>query len=186
MTGFLFNSVGKKISYIVLFVIILVLFILFISLFFFSKIAQVSEVKQVAYKYEVLIGNAKFEFEKYISTKSNENLDTFNKHIKHINITDKTIGSLYRSLKKGLSIDNAVKELQKEVDVRSGQTPAAKLIDNLMGTSLVTSLVETANKAHVVTVNWRKLANLYITESSEDQKKRFVYNYMKPRKNYRQ
>jgi methyl-accepting chemotaxis protein len=174
MLNIFLNSIGKKFSMILALVIISICFIVFLGLNFFEKIAQISDVKGVAYKYEILCETAKFEFQKYLTTESNENILNFNRAIKDLSTKDSAMLDLNDLLEKGLGIDDAVKSYQDKVGVKPGQRSAAKLLVSLEGNPLITTLLNNMRIGHANSSRWKQLTEEYFLAKDSENKKRIA------------
>ncbi|MCP4023288.1 MAG: methyl-accepting chemotaxis protein [Desulfobacteraceae bacterium] len=172
--GFLTNSVAKKITIMIALSIAAVSFLVFISFSFFGKISQVSTITNAAFEYEVLCGNAKYDFEKFVVTGDKNFFDTFDQTMSVIRHRDGTIGDMYRVVEKGLSVKDAVIEFQKTHETRPGQDAVAGLMKTLMGNPLVVQLVEMTDITHSLTTEWQKLGNEYVKTQDKEKKQEIV------------
>ncbi|WDP83857.1 MAG: methyl-accepting chemotaxis protein [Desulfobacter sp.] len=167
----LIDSVGKKISLIIILSILSSAILMMVSFSFFGKIAQIGNIVKSAYDYEVLMGTAKFEFEKFKATKKDHHLDGFNKAMARVTRTDGTIGAIYRLMDQGMSASEAVVEFRNTgVDANEGQEAAANLINTLMGHPLLVNMVDVAEKAHGMSTRWEGLVKDYAGTTDSGQK----------------
>lgn len=168
------DSVGKKISLIILLSIASTGFLILVSFTFFGKIGEIGNIEKSAYQYEVFVGTAKFDFEKFLATGQPSYLDRFRKTLVGISQRDGSIGNIYRLMETGLSVDETVAEVRKTQAAQDSQVAAANLVKTLMGNPLLVKMVGVTDKGHGLTTRWASLVEAYAAETDTAKKQAIV------------
>lgn len=169
------NSIGKKIFVIVFLAMIIVLFLIFVSLTFFGKIAETGGIKEAAFKYEVLTKNAAIEFEKFTNTNDKNHYSKAVETLTLLTTIDDRMGKLHELIEEGNSPKQAVEIYRRKTgDNDSAVIGTANFINFLMGSPLITNLVDATNRAHVLTADWKQLLVQYQTESNPSAREKLI------------
>ncbi len=95
----LFNSIGKKISIIIVLSLFVIALMVFISLAFFGKIGKIGDITKQAYEYELLTKNASIEFDEFALAGDETHYDKLVETLKLIILTDSRMERIYLPLK---------------------------------------------------------------------------------------
>lgn len=174
----LFNSIGKKIFFIILMSLITILLLIYISLTFFGKTAQIANITHSAYKYEIMTKNVSMEFAEYLKTGNSKNLETVIRTLTGLSMVDGRLGSIYRFRKQGNSFDQAGR-LHSQ---KTGENPeiikeSIDLIKALEGKPLLERLIGATDQGHEITTGLFALAQQYPSITGEEQRKNIIQQF---------
>ncbi len=154
-----FNSIGKKISIIILMSLIVITLMVSISIVFFGRIGNISGITKQAYEYELLTKNASIGFDEFVLTGEEAHYDKLVKTLQLLILTDGRMRGFYLLLKEGRSVKEAYK-IYKE---KSGDTfvkiSAVNLVNSLMGTPLVIKMDDATALMNNISTKWFKTGN---------------------------
>ncbi|MCP4021528.1 MAG: methyl-accepting chemotaxis protein [Desulfobacteraceae bacterium] len=173
----LLNSVGKKISIIVLLSLASVTFLVFISLNFFEKINETAFIKQAALKYEIMTNHATIAFDQYVETGNEEYYEKIMLLVVDMMRTDGRIGRIRQIMEEENAFEKITEIYTKETGENASVPDIVKvinLINALEGKPLLDKLVNITNEAHVLTSGWKKIIETYHKETDPEKREKIA------------
>ena len=152
------NSIGRKISLMILISIMSILFLIFVTLNFFGKVSQLGSITKSAFQYEIKTKDVSIEFGKFVATGDKIHYENLTKLLAELSDTDGKIGYYYKLMEKGNSTEDVLKmELEKTGSIPSTSKQTAGLVSSLMGTPLISELASVTGKGNEMTSKWMTL-----------------------------
>jgi len=163
------NSIGRKIFLIILISLISIFILVFTTLKFFGKVGEIGNITKAAFQYEIMTKDASIEFSKLIATGEEAHYTNLAKVLSALSITDGKIGAYYRLMKEGHSIEQTIQiQNQKTGDSSPTNIKTGNLIHSLMGTPLITTLVEATDQGHVMTSRLMEIARQFKEQTDQE------------------
>ncbi len=174
----IFNSIGKKIFIIIVFAVTIIAGLVFLSLNCFDKISRIAGITQSGLNYEIMVNHVSMGFDRYVSNSSEDNYQKVLKMVTELSYTDGQIGSLYRLLKEGNSIDLAVKIYREKTgDPQLTYDKSIGIIQMLMGTRILEKLSIATDRAHNATKAWKRLIEQYHEKKDAEARKKIAAQF---------
>lgn len=179
------NSIGRKIFLIILISLISIFILVFTTLKFFGKIGEIGNITKSAFQYELMTKDASIEFSKLAATGEEAHYTKLTGVLSALSITDNKIGAYYRLMKEGRSIEETIQiHNQKTGDSSPGNIKTGNLIHSLMGTPLITKLVETTDQGHVMTSRLMELTRQFKEQTDPDARGKIIAEFQSVEKQF--
>ncbi len=163
-------SVGRKISLIIFLFLASTGLLVGVSFVFFGKISQIASINNVCSEYEVLFCTSKYEFEKFKLTGENFHYDAMLAALESMNRKDGAVPIMYKAIKNGLTMQQALQDYQKRLNVdpdTPGQAEAANLVKTMMGRPELSHMVQVSGQAHDMSSQWIQLVSAYKDDAAQ-------------------
>jgi methyl-accepting chemotaxis protein len=171
---FSYKSVGKKLSTLIALAVAGVVSIVMTSIFFFGKVAEISNINQAAYKYEVMFYQAQAEMNLFIMTGQAEVLEKIDAILKRCLRLDSAIGHFHRALEQGQPASQVIAEYEARLGYSNTNVPVVELLKTLEGHPLREKLVHVTDTGNANTRKWHDLLNRYAHETEASRKEELL------------
>ena len=165
------KSVGKKLFALIALSLLGVILVVMTSTMFFGKIAEIANINQVAYQYEVMFYQAQADLNLFVMTGQAEVLKKINANLERCLRLDSAIGHFHNALVQGHSAKKVVADYEARHGYSATNDQTVALLRTLEGHPLREKLVQVTETGNANTRKWHDLLQRYAQETDDLQKK---------------